>query len=366
MKIIGVRWHKYVLPFSNQYVTGDGSSDRRRGLLVSVRFDNGLTGIGEASPVGVGSYEAIERISTELSKVAPRLLSLNFDQALEIPLSPILQFGVETALLDAEGKQQGKPLVELLGGIESSVPANALIASDSPDIAADEARTFILQGFTSLKLKVGSGNLRQDEALVSAVREVIGANVSLRIDPNQSWSLPQAVEAVNTLAKYGLEYVEQPVANTDPLAMVELRRNTDTPIAADESVDSLGAALNIIANGAADIIIIKAARLGGLRNSLEVIHASQQAGIPAVVTSSLESGIGLTAGVHLAANANQHDFAHGLATGLLFPEDLLMEPMLPTKGFIDVPGNSGLGIQVDGNQLKAYETGTIGSVGDWR
>jgi len=251
----------------------------------------------------------------------------------------------------------------LLGGQTRLIPVNALVAEESPEAAAAQATALAALGFTSLKLKVALGALEQDEALVAAVRGAVGAAIRLRLDANGGWTVPQAVEAIRRLARYGLEYVEQPVAGHDLEGMKTVRAAVPVPIAADEAIASAEDAARVLAAGAADILVVKAGRLGGLNGAGEVLRLAAAAGVPAVVTSSLEAGVGLAAAVHLAATLPSGPFAHGLATGLLLESDLLNRSINPTRGMLTVPSGAGLGVEVDAETLRRYAIDVSGSLG---
>lgn len=367
MKLSGISWQGYSLPFRRRYVTSGSRAESRHGLLVFLGSDDGLTGIGDASPVGPGSIEEVKRISGILQALAPRLLE-NGAEAIDTMLSsgnipPSLNFGLETALLDIRGQAGGVPVSALLGGQPSRLPVNAIIASELPDEAATEAGQAIAAGFTSLKLKVGRGELEQDEALVAAVRDAAGAGVKLRLDPNQSWTVDQAITAIRRLARYDLEYVEQPVAADDVAGLARVRASVSVPVAADESLASPEALQNLLDAGAADIFILKAARLGGLKTTLEIAYAALKAGRRVVVTTSLESGAGIAASAHLAAAISSGGLAQGLATGSLFIDDLVSPPLIIDKGILSTPDSPGLGVKVNEELLRKYGLDIIGSAG---
>ncbi|MBI4299681.1 MAG: o-succinylbenzoate synthase [Chloroflexi bacterium] len=368
MRLVGVAWQGYALPFRSRYVTSSASAAIRYGLLVFLKTDTDLLGVGEASPVGSGSQQETRGLAETLDRLAPRLLGTSIstteaDLAGDAP-SP-LRFGLETALLDIQGKASERPVAELLGGKPSSLPVNAIIAAETPERAAAETAEAARHGFTSLKLKVGHGTPAQDEALVSAVRQAVGPNVKLRLDPNQAWEAARAIESIGRLSRYGLEYVEQPVAAGDIAGLAQTRRAVPVPIAADESLGSLDDLRRLLAADAADVFILKPARLGGLRAALEVAHIALEADKPVVVTSSLESSVGIAACAHLAAALPSQPFAHGLATGLLFEEDLTSSDLRPENGVLRTPSGPGLGVEVNTACLEKYGSGIKGSTGSW-
>lgn len=366
MKISGIGWHGYALPFRKRYVSAGSAANTRLGLLVFLRTSDGITGTGEASPVGVGSLAEVGGIVSTLRNIAPRLSENHIDAAERIifdGLPPALSFGLETALRDIRGQYAGAPLAALFGGKPSKLAVNAIIISESPEQAASEARDAVESGFKCVKLKVGSGTLEHEEAMVAAVRRAIEPDTQIRLDANRAWSVGQAIESIRRLSQYELEYVEQPVAAADIAGMAEVRRAVPVPLAADESLGSIVDLHRLLDTGAADVFIIKAARLGGFRKSLRIMNEAIERGHRVVVTSSLESGIGVAAGAHLAAVLPPQPKAHGLATGFLLEDDLLSTGWSPANGFLQTPTNPGLGLQVNVASLRKYSSGIIGSAG---
>ena len=365
MIISGIGWHGYSLPFRRRYVSAGSAASRRFGLLVFISTSEGITGMGEASPVGVGSLAGVDAIVSALLKIAPRLLN-HIDAAERFiveGLPPALSFGLETALRDIRGQSARVSLTALFGGRPSQLAVNAVIISESPEQAASEARAALKSGFSCVKLKVGSGTLEREEEMVAAVRRAVGPDMRIRLDANQAWSVEQAIESIRCLAKYDLEYVEQPVAANDVAGMAKVRRAVSIPLAADESLGSIVDLHHILDAGAADVFIIKAARLGGFRKSLRIAKEAAERGHPVVVTTALESGIGIAASAHLAAAIPSQTKAHGLATGFLLEDDLLSVKWAPADGFLQVPTGPGLGVKVNAASLRKYSSGIIGSVG---
>lgn len=367
MKLTGIAWRGYALPFRKEYVTSRRQSAARQGLLIFLEADDGRTGVGETSPVGTPNIDEIKRIAAVMERLAPGLLETDvseLDAAIpgrDIPAS--LLFGLETALLDIRGKASGRPLTTLLGGIPHPLTVNALIAAESPEQATVEAREAVRNGFTSLKLKVGRGSLEQDDALVSAVRRIAGPGVKLRLDPNQAWGIERTIASIRQLARYDIEYIEQPVPAPDIAGLAAVRHAVVVPVAADESLGSMSDLQDLLRADAADIFIIKAARLGGLTAALDISKAAIAAGRTAVVTTSLESGVGTAASAHLAAALPAQPYAHGLATGLLFPDDLTSPRLLPANGVLTIGGAPGLGVEVNVALLEKYGTDIMGSAG---
>jgi O-succinylbenzoate synthase len=212
-----------------------------------------------------------------------------------------------------------------------SVPVNCTVPAVSPERAA--AIVTAPHGCTTAKVKVAEPGQTLDEDVerVGAVRQAMGPEGRIRVDANGGWSVEQAVEAITVLGETGLEYVEQPVGTVEDMAAV--RRRVDVPIAADESIRRVEDPLRVVNLGAADIAVLKVQPLGGVRACLRL---AEQIGIPVVVSSALESSVGIAAGVALAAALPELPYACGLATTSMFGRDVTAAPMHPVAGRLAV------------------------------
>ena len=191
-------------------------------------------------------------------------------------------------------------------------------------------------------------------ARVAAVREAIGPDIRLRLDANEAWSLEQAIAILSNCAQFDIQYVEQPIKASDLAGMHTLRQAVPMAIAADEALYDLKSARRILDSQAADILIVKPQLAGGLRVGRQIIQEAAQRGIRSVVTSTLETGIGLVAALHLAAASPEVTLECGLATGHLLVDDLLVDDLPIRNGFLAVPTGSGLGIVLDREALDKY------------
>lgn len=204
-----------------------------------------------------------------------------------------------------------------------TVPVNATVpAVPAAEVAAILAR---YPGATTAKVKVAEPgqSLDDDVARVAAAREVVA---QVRIDANANWSVAEAITAIRAIGD--VEYAEQPCATVDELAQV--RRAVNVPIAADESIRKAADPLRVVAADAADIAIVKVAPLGGMRALLAL---SEEIGLPVVVSSALDSAIGMAGGVAVAAALPRLDHACGLGTGTLFTDDVA-ESFVPERGVV--------------------------------
>jgi O-succinylbenzoate synthase len=178
-------------------------------------------------------------------------------------------------------------------------------------------------------VKVAEPGQTDDDDLdrIEAVRDAIGPDGRIRVDANGAWDVDHAARMIRTLDRFELEFAEQPCASLDELAAV--RRRVDVPIAADESIRSADDPLTVRAHGAADIVVLKAQPLGGVRAGLWI---AADCGLPVVVSSAIETSVGLAAGLALAAALPDLPYACGLATLSLLAGDVVVDPLLPENG----------------------------------
>ena len=214
--------------------------------------------------------------------------------------------------------------------VRSSVPVNVTV----PAVDAERAHAIVsAAGCRTAKVKVAEpGQTPADDlARVEAVRDALGPAGAIRVDANAAWDVDTAVARIGELDRVGLEYVEQPCATLEQL--VALRRRIDVRIAADEVVRRAADPLRVDLREACDVVVLKVQPLGGVRAALRVAEAH---GLPCVVSSALESSVGIAAGVALAAALPELPFACGLATVALFTDDVTSSPLLPVDGSLPV------------------------------
>lgn len=216
--------------------------------------------------------------------------------------------------------------------LRTDIPVNATVPAVPAERVAEVLSRF--DGCRTAKVKVAEAGQRlgDDVARVRAVRETLGPEGRIRVDANAGWNVDEAEHAVHALAEFDLEYVEQPCASVDELTELRRRiRYMGIPIAADESVRKAEDPIAVARAGAADILVVKAQPLGGIRRALAVI---EEAGLPAVVSSALDTSVGLSMGAALAAALPELDFDCGLGTASLLTADVATEPLRPRGGVI--------------------------------
>ena len=260
--------------------------------------------------------------------------------------SPFLEYGDDeastwlAAALEFAYREPPTPL-------RDRIAVNATVPALQPDAVPAILERFGACRTVKIKVAEVGQTLDDDFARVRAVRDAVGPDVRIRLDANGGWSVDEAAEAVELLARFDLEYVEQPCATvSELLALRSLIAGMGVYIAADESVRRAEDPLAVARSGAADILVIKAQPLGGIQNALEIMREAE---LPAVVSSALDTSVGISMGLHLAAALPRLELACGLATVALLEGDVAEHPLIPVDGELPVER-----VRVSESQLSTF------------
>ena len=361
MRIIEVRVDTVQVPFRVPVEGGRQRFEYRRAGLLSLQTDTGHAGVGEfsaperadlgedASPRLVQTLQGIHMADPVAVEGALR----------DIDAWPFVgraaRAATESALVELLARASGRSVASFLGPVPAaSVAVNALLGVGRPGETAERAVKLVADGFACLKLKAGDEPVDELVARVRAVREAVGQTVALRVDFNGSLAVKVAGGVLQRLAAFDLEYVEQPIAAAAGWeALAHLRWTGAVPLAADESVRDVGAARALLDAGAVDSLVVKPARVGGLRQAGAIIDLATAAAVPVTLSTLFETGVGLAGALHLAAIAPGPQ-AHGLATADLLQSDLLMSPLTVSEGRMALPEGPGLGIRLDADAIERY------------
>jgi L-alanine-DL-glutamate epimerase-like enolase superfamily enzyme len=347
----------YALPFKEPYVTARGVLEQREMVLLRVRDEDGVVGLGEAVPLALRGGVGLREVVAELEGWGEH----EEVQALSAPA----RCAVETALMDLRGQRTGKRLGE--GAGDESVACNATLVAGPPAAVAAEAERWAQDGFTTFKLKLGAESapvsdmrtfLRSrgsngDVAQVRAVRVALGVGARIRVDANEAWDLETAKATLAELEPFGIELAEQPVSGLK--AMAELAAAISIPLAADESVATLDEAEEAVTLGACAYTGIKLSKVGGPEEALAIADV-----IPAYVTSALDGPVGIAAAAQVAlslaetGHPERLHLAHGLATQRLFASTIASVECEVRDGMLHLPPGPGLGIEIDEEALQAH------------
>jgi muconate cycloisomerase len=334
--------------------TALGPADVSEHGLVFIDTDAGITGIGEISSVFSRRGRLLCRDVDEL--LAPALTGLDpFELTRIVALMDRLlsgtepaKAGVEMALWDVLGKALGVPVYKLLGGkVRDTVPLSYSIPFGEPEEMAEFAQARAAEGFRTVKVKVGQGADR-DLAAVAAVRTAVGNGCRVRIDANMAWrTAKEAIWLIRKMERYDPELVEQPLPPRELDAMAEVRRNVGVPIMADESVWTPRDAMEVIRRGAADIVNVYVTESGGLQAASKTFALCELAGIPCMIGSMPEFGIGTAAQIHLGIAMTNLGYDSDTCGVLYHEADLLKAPLRLAGGRALPPEGPGLGVEVD-------------------
>jgi o-succinylbenzoate synthase len=340
------------VPFRRPVLDATGEFTHRRSWLLRIVDEDGNEGLGEAALNPIATEVTIDSLAGLIREIVPELA------AGRLPSWPKLAAEGEpgrAAMAAVEGAVAAVTAAAraVLSGSAGdaaqaaplSIPVGATIAFGGPDAGADAGAQAVELGFETLKLRAGFE--RTTDHLVDrlrALRGAVGPDPRLRIDVGGAWDLDTAAERIDAIAPFRIEYVEQPLPDWNLAGHAELRRRVRVPIALDESIDSEGSARAALAEGAADVIVVKPARVGGAAATLRIAEAATAAGAEVVLGTYFETGVGIAAVLRIAASLAGGragrawlQRAQGLATAGLLVHDLLAAPLPIEKGRMAVP-----------------------------
>jgi len=311
MTIAEVRTHRLSAPLHTPFVTALRRSTTVDTLVVEIVDSDGRSGFGEAPEVwSVTGASLAGSDACVQTQFAPRLIGRDPDDLVArcreiqgaVTGNEAAKAAVDVALHDLVARRLGVPLVRLLGGTDLVVPTDVTLSAGDADALARAAKDRVSEGFTVLKVKVGT-DARGDIDRVRAVRAAVGPDVRIRLDANQGWTPREAVRVIRGVEDAGLdiELVEQPVSRWDIDGLAWVSDRVDTPILADESVFGVRDLVEVIRRRAADMVNVKLAKCGGLGPARTLLGLAEAHGMGTLVGSMMEGPIGVAAAASLAA-----------------------------------------------------------------
>lgn len=364
MKIEKADVYSVTLRYREPFRIAPGASSESRNVLLKACMDDGFVGWGESSPSKRVTGETPETVIKTLDKIIPKLIGANplrIEQLIEIMDStvkgnPAAKAAVDIALHDILGKISRKPLYMVLGGYRTKVLTDITLGIKTPKEMARDAVKAVKKGFKVLKVKVGV-NPTEDFERLKLIREAVGGEVQLRIDANEGWTPQQAIETLNKIEKFDIQFAEQPIPAGKIRELVKVKEKSPIPIMADESVHSPEDAIRLIKAEAVNLINIKLMKSGGILKARKIAAAAEAAGIPCMIGCMGESKVGISAAAHLAAAIKNIQYAD-------LDSDLLLKDKLVKRGGTKIedshrtfPRQNGLGIEeLDEKLLKRIKT----------
>ena len=344
----------FELTFKAPLVTAHGLLNLRKGIIICAKTDDGFSGIGEISPLDGFNRESRSRAKQSAQEVAGYL-----DNA-ELPVDPE---GLIQILGDLEDRLSAPPSVifgfeMLLGdlaGKKAELPLSTWYCNDPLRNVAVNAIQCITQGqlaqkavrhFRAYKIKIDAGGIKPALEKIKAVRNRVADDVMIRLDLNRGLDFEDAVSLLNQTKEFGIEYVEEPLKEPTTQGLMALREKTGLRIALDETVAETDRFHDLLENRACDVIVLKPMMLGGINKSVKLSRMAAEQGLKTVLTSTLESGIGVAACLHAAAMLGHHVLACGLDTLDLFQDSIINEDLPIISGRMNVPQRPGLGVSL--------------------
>ena len=340
-----------IAPYQSRY----RAQSSKESLLFRVEADDGTVGWGEAPQSwiegvpfdGSEGRELLDKLRGWDPFDIERLYSGELDGG-------YLQSGIEMAFWDIVGKSAGKPLYQLLGGAVRSkdIELAACMGIQPYDRAGELARTYVEQGFSTLKTKAGR-RPEEDLEMVRGVRDAVGDRLKLRIDPNMGYAPPIAMQLAKDLEPYGLEYFEQPMPSHELEASAQMRRQTKTPVGLNESVTTLQQVLKIIDLGAADYLLPDTYQCGGILGVKKVGVLAEAAKIPCIMHCAHDLVPKTAAMLHIVVSSPQFTLAND-CTYYGLSDDIIRDPFRITRGRMRVPEAPGLGIEISAEKVRRF------------
>ncbi|MDO8211717.1 mandelate racemase/muconate lactonizing enzyme family protein [Conexibacter sp. CPCC 206217] len=333
-----------------------------RHVLVEVRTDDGVVGLGEAVPRPSIYGETVESIVVALQQLlVPPLLGMSpldveriWQRWERVVGNTTAKAALDMACHDIQGKLAGLPLHRMLGGWAGGrIPLTMPVAI--ADDMVEQAKTAVAGGYGAVKLKVGK-DLRRDVATVEAVRSAIGPDPMLYADANQGYGTSDALEAARQFGSLGVDLLEEPVSAGNTAARVQLAREAHVPLLLDETLMTQSDLLREIQLGTPSAISVRSPR-SGITGSRKVVALAEAAEVACLVGSHRELGVATIASAHLAAGFRAMRLPAELGVSTLLSHSLLTEPLRIDDGWLTLPDGPGLGIELDRAAVSRHRVG---------
>jgi len=365
--IQSIEVYSVVLRYREPFRIAPSTTLESKNIIIKIHTDFDVVGVGECSPSLRVTRETQQTVLTTLDRIAPRLIGecpLRIERDVEVmdelaEANPSAKAGVDIALHDIFGKAAGKPLFRVMGGYRDKVLTDLTLSiKESREMAKDAVKA-VNRGFKALKVKVGV-DPEEDVERIKHIRRAAGSDTAIRIDANQGWTAKQAIETLNKLQRFEIEFVEQPVPAEDIRGLAEVRRRSPVPVMADESVHTAEDLLRLTKEDAVDLINIKLMKTGGIWKAKKLAAVAEAAHIPCMIGCMGESTVGITAGVHFAAALKNVQYAD-LDSDILIRDRLVTRGGAKLKSSQRIPAETpGLGIarlngRLLGKPVKTYK-----------
>ena len=306
MRITAVEIYRLSIPMK-PFVIATGTMDYAQNIFIRIFTDTGLLGVGECSafPMIVGETQnTCISVAQDFARIWKEKEPLAINERISelhqyIAGNSTVKSAFDMALYDLNAKYANLPLYQFLGGRPREIITDITVGIASPDSMAEQAAKLKENGAFVLKVKLGK-EPQDDIARVKTIRQAVGFDIPIRIDANQGWSYEGAVEALQGLEPYKIQFCEQPMRTYNDHFLAELRTQTIIPIMADESAYDHHDVERLCKADSCDYINIKFSKSAGIHEALKIQKVAAEYGIPCMIGGMLESRLALTAKVHFA------------------------------------------------------------------
>ena len=354
MRITAVECGEAKLRLSEPYTIAYETVESAENVFVRIETDRDLVGFGCAAPdrqvTGEGGASVVAAIKEVVEPALRRsdpLRRMMLMERIRKPLEnqPSARAAVDMALYDILGKQARLPLWKLLGGFRDRIKTSVTIGISPVDETVKEARQWVADGFSCLKIK-GGLDVENDVERILEVRKAVGDKIELRFDANQGYSVAESLDFVQRTMAARLELIEQPTAKGEPDLLGRVTAGVSIPVMADESLMSLRDAFRLARRNLVDMVNIKLMKVGGIAEALHINSVARSAGLEVMVGCMDESALAIAAGLHFALARPNVEYAD-LDGHLALINDPAKPAVICRNGYLYPTSQSGLGFDLE-------------------
>jgi muconate cycloisomerase len=340
----------------------------RTNVIVIIEDDSGMRGVAETTPIPYrwGCEECVEGVVATINNYVTPLLLREDPTRIGMLLDrmtsrvgdlPYARSGVSEALYDLSGRLAGVPVFKLLGGmIHPRLASTWSLAHRTEKELAEEAAWAVKKGYKWIKIKIGSKHPEQDVRNVAIIRDAIGSDHYMHVDANGGYSYLDAVHILPKMEPFRPRLIEQPIAGWDLDGMSKLRRMLKTPLMADESVRSYRDMQEVIRRGAADGVLLKLNKNGGIRETQKIADLADSANMTVYPSLHFCTSIGVAAHLQLYCTLPSLTPGELNQGALLYEHDLIAKTLPAINGEVEVPQDPGMGVDLVDALLERART----------
>lgn len=338
MRITDFKFYRFSIPLKSPVRLSKSILEKREGLIFQIISDINESGFGEISPFPRFSKETLNEAQAELSAICSNQKNTPLGELAHkaAKLLPSVRFGIECAIVELKAKSKKIGVANFLSeSPRESISVNGLLTGTREEILC-KAELYREIGYKTVKLKVGSGSLKNDIELTKQVREAIGEKMFLRLDSNRSWNIDDFQKFSDKAQHCNIEYIEEPLSDSNQLLNALTKGAMPLPLAValDETTREIPPE-KLLDFKKLKAVVLKPTLLG-LSRTFRFTEIAQKVGITPVIGSSFESGLGLSFLAKIAAAVNTEDISAGLDTYSWFADDIIKGSLPVVNGRIDI------------------------------